>query len=415
MSFVPTPTARAGMSPDTRIARPENFPPKPSLTPNPYCATLALSMRKEIVVSFRRVWLSLMASAIVVLGSACSGGGGGTPAPSGPGQTPPASPNPTPTATQAPSPTATPYVGSALYVLDYPYQPFSGPFRTGDIAVFAPGANGNVAPLFTLPFNLGDNPQELAIDSDGSIYYSDGIAINQNTLVHGISIFQAPVSPSTRPVHLAGGLQKPGNVAVDTSSNIYVYDFATHAINVFAKSARDDVAPVRTISGPNTRLGSGVFSLTVVGNALYGIVDNAIVQFPLSASGDVAPTAVLEGPATGLSYPAKIAFDALGRMVVLNSPSGNQTNILVFAPGATGNTAPLSSTDLTAFTSHFSFGFAFCLDAQGAFVLPSVPNDGPPTSLKIFAATGNAFSMTPTSEIVGPLTALVTPTTCTYR
>ncbi len=67
-----------------------------------------------------------------------------------------------------------------------------------------------------------------------------------------------------------------------------------------------------------------------------------VAVFAPRASGDAAPIRQLGGMATRLSDPLAIALDARGYLYVANQTEGVGTaSILVFAPDATGNAAPV--------------------------------------------------------------------------
>lgn len=46
----------------------------------------------------------------------------------------------------------------------------------------------------------------------------------------------------------------PGGIAVDSDDNIYVTQLKTNSVNVYAKNANANAAPIRVINGSKTKL-----------------------------------------------------------------------------------------------------------------------------------------------------------------
>jgi len=71
---------------------------------------------------------------------------------------------------------------------------------------------------------------------------------------------------------------------------------------------------------------------------VHTVVGNAIIARPAGGSG---PSLTLAGAATGLNNPVSLDEDAGGTLYVLNRPPDGAASILAFAPGATGDVAPI--------------------------------------------------------------------------
>ena len=88
---------------------------------------------------------------------------------------------------------------------------------------------------------------------------------------------------------------------------VFVTDFATNSVRVFARTANGDVAPLRTLAGTLTGFNGPVLGfLDLVHDEL--VVPNytaapRIAFFARTASGDTAPLRTIEGNLTGLSNP----------------------------------------------------------------------------------------------------------------
>src|SRR5437867_4053196 len=120
------------------------------------------------------------------------------------------------------------------------------------IAVFATGANGNVAPARTIPSTATTGisvPFDAALDSAGNLYVANGSSI---------LVFPPGVSGSWPPARIISGASTglsggTRGIVLDSAGNLFVAIDA-NSIVMFAPGANGNVAPVRTISGTNTGL-----------------------------------------------------------------------------------------------------------------------------------------------------------------
>lgn len=106
-------------------------------------------------------------------------------------------------------------------------------------------------------------------------------------------------------------------------ADVYVANFENASVTVYATTATGDVAPIRSISGPNTLLVNPV-SVTVdtVHSELYvaDFFGQAVRVYPLGANGDVAPSRnLLDGPNSGLSQPRMVAVDTAHDEIIVAS------------------------------------------------------------------------------------------------
>ena len=136
------------------------------------------------------------------------------------------------------------------------------------------------------------------------------------------------------------------NAVPDSQGTIYVADYGSNAIDVFAPGSSGNVAPERVISGSNTGLNNpGDVKVDAAGD-VYAVnfTGNSIVEFAPQASGNATPICTLSGSNTGINTPDDMSLEADGTIVVGNflDTSGNATgSVEVFAPGSCGNVAPL--------------------------------------------------------------------------
>ncbi|MEO6991420.1 MAG: hypothetical protein ABI202_07865 [Candidatus Baltobacteraceae bacterium] len=129
------------------------------------------------------------------------------------------------------------------------------------------------------------------------------------------------------------------------------YTEGTGKVEVFPLDAREDVQPERVLTGPQTLLSSpGDFAWDAQGN-LYVIdagffsssrqlVPQRVLVFAPGASGNVAPIRVIAGSKTGFNgFGSGIAVDHSGDVFVAQSVD---CSVPIFAPGARGNVAPIA-------------------------------------------------------------------------
>lgn len=98
-----------------------------------------------------------------------------------------------------------------------------------------------------------------------------------------------------------------------------------------------------------------------VANALYPV--GSLTAYAQNANGDLRPLRTIAGSNTQIRQPEGVALDTRGRLYVANLYGGGTSgngNILVFAPNANGNAAPIAT---IAQDLYYPFGVA--LDSSG--------------------------------------------------
>ena len=114
------------------------------------------------------------------------------------------------------------------------------------------------------------------------------------------------------------------------------------SITVYAKDAKGNARPLRTIQGARTQMNwpTGI-AVDEDRNEIYIANDggNSVLVFDASAQGDVAPLRVVKGPASLISNPTGVFFDKKNNELWVTN-FGNHTSA-VYSPTANGDVPPL--------------------------------------------------------------------------
>ena len=103
---------------------------------------------------------------------------------------------------------------------------------------------------------------------------------------------------------------------------ILVPSFYAFAILTFRGDANGNVAPVRKIFGPHTRLKNPqAVAVDGVHGEIFVPQGNQVLVFPREADGDVAPIRVVEGPDTGLGA-GRVTVDPVHNLLIAANASG---------------------------------------------------------------------------------------------
>jgi len=235
------------------------------------------------------------------------------------------------------------------------------------ITVYSRTAVGNVAPIrridgkkSQLRFNRSWG---IALDTANDELFATHQKRNQ------ISVFARTMNTDTNPKATAKrtiqgpatGLAEPHGIYVDAKANeIYVANLghkvvedkatglpvgstAPPSITVYARTARGNVAPLRTIQGEKTQLDMAKPIFVDEGRHEIVVADgsptDALLFFDQKANGNAAPIRVIQGSDTGLSNPTGVFVDAKHNEVLVANWSNH--TITVYPRGAGGNVKPI--------------------------------------------------------------------------
>lgn len=131
-----------------------------------------------------------------------------------------------------------------------------------------------------------------------------------------------------------------------------------------------------------------------------------IAVFQFGAAGAASPIRTIAGNNTGLFFPVVPLVDAAGFLYVLDDGTGSNPVILVFAPGANGNVAPVrqitniaaldstSSCNGMVFDPTMQFLMVTCGTGIGSFIYAfPIGSNGPATSAVTASTRGTTFDV----------------------
>jgi hypothetical protein len=169
-----------------------------------------------------------------------------------------------------------------------------------------------------------------------------------------LEIFAAGASGSSTPLKSIDFSVAVRDVAVNVRGEIFVTDPAMDRVLVFDANASGAAKPATTIGGAATTILSPSAiafdsrgDLFVANEGRQGVGASITVYAP-EARGNVAPARTITGALTGFSDPVAVAVDSSGATYVIDAAV---RDVLVFAPGASGNQAPLRRLAVRGYTA----------------------------------------------------------------
>jgi sugar lactone lactonase YvrE len=175
-----------------------------------------------------------------------------------------------------------------------------------------------------------------------------------------VTAYPADRNGDVAPIALTTDMATPTSFARDAGGRIYVTNFATNTVTVYAANAYGNVPPLAVIGGANTQLVNPTGIALDAGGKIYVLNSEvngtgSITVYPPLETGtgilNEAPTALIEGSKTLLEVPFGVALDSQGNIYVANAASGrggrheryDRGSITVYPAGSNGNVAPIAT------------------------------------------------------------------------
>src|SRR5262245_45753250 len=115
------------------------------------------------------------------------------------------------------------------------------------------------------------------------------------------------------------------------------------AILTFRGATAGQEAPIRIIQGPHAKIGGNRLDVDPIHNEIFVPDNNIIRVFPRDANGDVAPIRTIEGPDTLLRRASSLSVDPVNDVLVVGFNKGGRDpdgSILIFNRTDKGNVKP---------------------------------------------------------------------------
>jgi hypothetical protein len=220
------------------------------------------------------------------------------------------------------------------------------------LLVFPAGADGDVKPLRTIKGDATrmDGIRGLALDAAGNLYVANtGEPVNGRDANIRVTVYAPGADGNAAPIRTIEGpntgLQRPFFLSLDAAGNLYVVNLAGSTggvtVTVYARGASGDARPVRTLQGPRMHdagdMGDAV-AVDGVGDIFMSDLDGASVQvYPPGAGGNIPPIRTIKGPSTQLHSPRFVAVWPLGPPATVTSretnPPAQSGDRITEAPG----------------------------------------------------------------------------------
>jgi sugar lactone lactonase YvrE len=296
------------------------------------------------------------------------------------------------------------------------------------IAVFPPHANGDVAPARILkgPQTGLENSTGITLDREGRIYVVGNRSVQDRVFGVGaaVTVYAADAAGDTAPIRTISGwntrLRQPAGIAVADDGTIYVVNLSTYindygSVQGYAAETSANDRFSRTLIGRATGLASPQGLALDRADTLY--VANGLLQritvYPPKAKGETIPLRTLEGRNTELVSASAVALDAAGDLYVadrvyasgLNAYGPDLGAVRIYHPGASGNEAPVRT--ITGGYTKLNGPGGLAIDSKGNTYVPNRWGTGP-GSVTIYGPEADG-DVRPLRMIAGPATGLQSP------
>ena len=209
---------------------------------------------------------------------------------------------------------------------------------------FPANGSGSLTPANTVTVPSQTTYDALAVDTAGNLYVSANTGTAPSIVYEILEYAPGATGTATPTNTITSGSFSAAipSIAVDSTGEVYA--LSGNSISVFAAGAGSNATPLRQIAGALTTLNSASAIAVDAAQNIYvaNTAGGNILVFSSTQTGNVASAGILSGTSTVIGVPCGVAVDSAGDIYVasFNQPS-NSSAVLEFAPGATGNVAPI--------------------------------------------------------------------------
>jgi len=226
-----------------------------------------------------------------------------------------------------------------------------------DLEAGLPGNGDDPKRTIMGPATQLERPAGLLVDSvHQELYVANDLDPGSAILVYALT-----ASGNAAPIRVLQGplttLQGPISMALDlVHGELIIVNYKSSdegSITVFPRTAQGNVAPIRTIQGPNTQFNRPqalaldlAHDELILANSFFDnpVSRGGLLVFSRTASGDVAPIRQITGTNTQLCNPIGMTFDRVNDELLVTNAASNPAcvaSVTVYPRGASGNIAPL--------------------------------------------------------------------------
>jgi 6-phosphogluconolactonase (cycloisomerase 2 family) len=278
------------------------------------------------------------------------------------------------------------------------------PAAVTSVTVYAKGSVGNVAPVRIIAgARTGLRfPSAIATDSHGNRYVADRAA--DSVTVYGTSA-RGNAAPLRTIAGARTGLNLPTGLALDARGDVYVVNRSGNTITAYAPAANGDAVPIATIEGSMTDLNGPTSVAIDPKQNIYvtNLGNRSVTVFTRGANGDVAPVRVIHGERASLTAAFAIAVDRVGRIYVVNSDDDGISGVLVFAPRAGGDVAPIRV--IAGSKTRLETPSGVAVDPRGSIFVSDHGGSSSAGAIRVYAQRANG-NTAPLYSIAGSATRL---------
>ena len=317
----------------------------------------------------------------------------------------------------------------ALYMLTGG-SPDRRPREESRITIYPPDAAGDVPPARVIagPRTGLVNPSGIAVDREGRIYVTNSEVTDNTFEAARLTVYAPDADGDAAPIRTISGpatrMSAPAGVAVADDGTVYVVNGRVYSgdygsVRVYAGAADGDAPPQRTLIGPETRLINPTGLAVGRGDTVYVASSGLrrVTVHPPRAGLGQPPVRILEGDSTELGNSSGLAIDQLGQLYVADRQEASGINafgpdlgaVRVYRAGVSGNKAPLRT--IRGGLTRLNGPGGLAVDRRGNVYVPNRWGRGA-GSVTVYSPAADG-DVRPLRMIAGPATGLRSPVALT--